>query len=397
MINRRGAVVNRLLVHCATALFLAVFALHLFCTKSSDNIVSGNSSETTDAVAYAYKADGTPAQGAKFAFVKEEGWFENLVSSLPIVVDSGFVGAGGRIEFLRSKVEECNIQIDDESQGALVNSASDLLDTDTIRLEPFRRLEGSVVGAEVEKLYLEGTSYASDVIEGEFIFDKICAGNFPVVAKLGGEQDGYYYTSAVDLDSDRQNLLVHSERITYDDFDDGDLNPALMDVLQGSSWFWISSDNAELYQPSGDSSLHEALEQGEHGLCIRTRFGSRGGADVYRVQVSSFLNSTRMLNLSSLDSIIVYARGNCELTLALERAPEGEVAVKAGYVLDVTDEWTRFAIDPNDATLSEYDVTMRPWDEIKDQVNMITIFGQNGDEFWVDEIQFVGLDFEELQ
>lgn len=370
-------------------LLAAAACLTAFCTG---DFAGGNSSETTDAVAYVYTSEGKPAQGAKYSFTRRESWFESLLSEQSRVLRSGYVDAEGRIAYRLADVQDCNIQINNDNEGAFVYKPTTLGKTDTVHLETLKKVEGTVSESNVERLYLSGTNYETEVVQGRFCFEKLPRGNLPVVAQVNGS---YHSGSSLNPDSLSQNITVRTDRIIYDDFDDGDNYPNVMDALRGSAWFWSTKDNCRLLQPTGDEHYKQAIVAGQKGYGLETRFESMTAEESY-AQVSSYLSRTRMLDLSALDSIVIHAKGNSSLMVALERvAPDGS-AIKTGYQLSVNESWTRFAIDPQNFYSNPYDPAMRPWDEIKAEVNMITVFAFGGSEFTIDGIELVGVKLEDL-
>ncbi|MFP4013940.1 MAG: hypothetical protein ACLFVQ_07655 [Chitinispirillaceae bacterium] len=375
--------------HLPAFLLAAAICLTFFCTG---DFAGGNSSETTDAVAYVYTSEGRPAQGAKYSFTRRERWFESLLSSQPRVQKSGYADAKGKITFRRADVQDCNMQIESENEGTFIYKDIPDNKADTVHLEALRKVEGSVSGASVEKLYLSGTSYETEVIQGRFRFEKLPRGSFPVIARVNGN---YHTGSSLNPDSLSQNITVRTDRIIYDDFDDGDNNPNVMDALEGSSWFWSTKEHSRLLQPTSDELYRQAIVAGQKGYGLQTRFEATTTTDDPYAQVSSYLSRTHMLDLSSLDSIVIHVRGNSSLILALERIAEDGTALKTGYPIEATSTWTRFAIDPQEFHDNPYDPTMRPWDEIKSEVNMITLFAFGGSEFAIDGIELVGLNLEE--
>ncbi|MFP4681639.1 MAG: hypothetical protein ACLFQB_14295 [Chitinispirillaceae bacterium] len=373
-----------------TILLLAAAAAGLFCTQ---DIAGGNSSETTDAVAYVYTSQGRPAQGVRYSFTRRESWFEKLTSLEPRVLKSGYVDAEGKIAFSPRNVRDCNIQLDGETEGAFVDKALSPGEADTVHLEALRKVEGTVSDASVEKLYLSGTSYETEVVEGRFCFDKLPRGHFQVFARVNGN---YHTGSSLDPDSTSQNIRVRTDRVIYDDFDDGDHYPNVMNALEGSSWFWSTKDHSRLLQPTSDENFKQAIVAGQKGYALQTRFETTTETDEPYAQVSSYLSRTKMLDLSSLDSIIIHVRGNSSLILALERIAEDGSALKVGYTIEAPDTWTRFAVDPGNFHENPYDPTMRSWNELKHEVNMITVFAFGGSEFAIDGIELVGVNLQEL-
>lgn len=102
------------------------------------------------------------------------------------------------------------------------------------------------------------------------------------------------------------------------------------------------------------------------------------------------------LNLSALDSIEFYAKGNGNVRLALENWENYDNGVKAASRWMALDSnWRRFVIQPSELCFDgdEKENCETAWDAVKDQVKQIHIFPSSGSEFFVDDIKLYGVLF----
>lgn len=99
------------------------------------------------------------------------------------------------------------------------------------------------------------------------------------------------------------------------------------------------------------------------------------------------------LNLSLLDSIEFYAKGNGDIRLTLENWENYEKATKAASDWVALDSvWTRYVFTPDDLCINglEKKDCKAAWGTVKGDVKQIHIFPNSGNEFYVDDIKLYG-------
>jgi len=99
------------------------------------------------------------------------------------------------------------------------------------------------------------------------------------------------------------------------------------------------------------------------------------------------------VNLSLLDSVEFYAKGNGNVRLTLENWESYESGTKAASTWMALDSnWRRFVIRPSELCINsdEKESCKTSWDAVKGQVKQIHIFPNSGNEFYIDDIKLYG-------
>lgn len=106
-------------------------------------------------------------------------------------------------------------------------------------------------------------------------------------------------------------------------------------------------------------------------------------------------------NLSLLDSIVFYAKGDGQIRVAVENwdkvSEELSMNLKAasGWLdLDST-KWQRYVIEPSDLVMNALDNAdgLKPWTYVRGWVKQLNFFAQGGSNFYIDDIKLYGVLF----
>lgn len=103
---------------------------------------------------------------------------------------------------------------------------------------------------------------------------------------------------------------------------------------------------------------------------------------------------TRFHRLGMLDSITLRARGKGVLRVALEDGRDSLGFAKAWAPVQLDSLWKRVVIKPSD--FDAPDQWNTGWQSVKDRINTFSVFGQQGTDFWVDDIVFHGVGPQDL-
>lgn len=103
---------------------------------------------------------------------------------------------------------------------------------------------------------------------------------------------------------------------------------------------------------------------------------------------------TRFHRMGMLDSITLRARGKGVLRVALEDGRDSLGFTKAWAPVMLDSSWKRVVIRPSD--FDPPDQWNTGWQSVKDRINTFSVFGQQGTDFWVDDIVFHGVGPQDL-
>ena len=106
-------------------------------------------------------------------------------------------------------------------------------------------------------------------------------------------------------------------------------------------------------------------------------------------------------NLSLLDSIVFYAKGDGQIRVAVENWDK--VSEELGMNLKAASEWInldsakwqRYVIEPSDLIMNALDNAdgLKPWTYVKGFVKQLNFFAQGGSNFYIDDIKLYGVLF----
>lgn len=105
--------------------------------------------------------------------------------------------------------------------------------------------------------------------------------------------------------------------------------------------------------------------------------------------VGSQLGKRPFHRFSGLDSITFWARGSGYLRIALENRFDLYNLTKAWQIYGVGTEWVRYSVKPSD--FMQMELYSYGWEIVKDQVNTLTFFAQNGTDLWIDDVRLHGI------
>lgn len=94
------------------------------------------------------------------------------------------------------------------------------------------------------------------------------------------------------------------------------------------------------------------------------------------------------MDLSNLDSVSFLARGDGRVSLAFDHWDDVDSAFtnKSWIHIEISSSWTRYVVKPSDFLKADSIGGNTGWDSVKKAVTNITFFGNNGKEFWLDDV-----------
>lgn len=184
-------------------------------------------------------------------------------------------------------------------------------------------------------------------------------------------------------DSTRQNV----SSVLLADFETGSL--VLGTPCGCNSWYMGHSPKTVIDTPR---SGIDSAGKGRSGKAYHLAYKAAVNPDWALVgsRLGDILNHPTH-RFGGLDSITFWARGNGTLRIALEDGRDTGTHSKAWRIIDSfpSTTWKRYRVRPSDFEIPTF--YSQGWQAVKDRINTITIFGQDGSDFWIDDIRLHGL------
>ncbi|MCI5600843.1 MAG: Ig-like domain-containing protein [Hallerella porci] len=364
----------------------AFVAFGLFACSDSTQAGGGIWDETQNTLAvHIVTASGNPAVSARV----------RLVTGTAVVEDSAVSDDEG-IARLKRPSSDGFIEVQEQlgvARGRVFMGDSLLRDT----LQKPATLQGVLTANESpQKLYLLGTSYSADVsASGNFSFENLPAGEYAILSASDSE---YVYWGASQVKANGDNAVTLAapaqDSALVDDFEKKD-GTNLFHALTGSSWWFTAADSLSEVVPSlplkalvrSDESF-----QGSQSLHFIFNVDSSAGAFAlcgFDIGVSQWQDSTTSYDLSELDSLSFYIRGQGHIIVQFAGFDETGAVADWDFEFDIPSktEWIRIAIPPRGN---------EDWEAIKSRMRTITFLSTSNAEIWLDQIVFYGVSVQKL-
>jgi hypothetical protein len=405
----------------------ALLSTGLLSACFQDDRVAGATSETTngDLKASVTHADGSPAARVRVLLVHDEDWLGKLAEGGSVVLDSAMTDANGSFSLRVPRKLRCNLQLDDQTEGALIRGANALLaaagtpvPVRKIGLAAFGSISGkarSDIGS-ARELRLAGTAYAAAIgADGGYAFDKVPAGSFAIVALI--KRDGVvhpFLTQSIDVAPGMhitgQDVGVAVDRILVDDFALGWKQTALGRILGDGLWY-TATDIGD----AGNSSIkvdYVTDSLAYDGTSVRAQYvlGSRlrNPWAIMGFNIGTSLKGN-VYDFTGLTAISFMAKGSGWVNVKfLSKAVSRDFAdsVHYYYPLHLPAEWTRITIPVDSLVRPAYTPDAAraiTWAQAAKEMATIDFTvelpqSDHGDTtvFWVDQIHLEGLPLEAI-
>ena len=100
-------------------------------------------------------------------------------------------------------------------------------------------------------------------------------------------------------------------------------------------------------------------------------------------------------DLSKLDSVEVWIKGDGDFEIVLETIVESDTNYKTSYKESVNKEWTRVVVTPEDFGAPD-NKSYHGWDVTRNKITRFTIFVYNGSDVWIDNVKMYGINLDDL-
>jgi len=274
-----------------------------------------------------------------------------------------------------------------------VLSAKEIEKLDTVELSATGSLVGRVT-LRSDMMYAYVGVYGMDVfvktdMNGSYVFPSL---------PVGDSVELYFVTKKMEklpvevkTVVDENTADFHAPSMTFENFEDS-----------FDYWYTATDSLGSFMKPSPkDSSIEKGVEydstrksnvfHGQYWL---------GNSSYAWVLVGTNLRD-HVWNLSLLDSIVFYAKGDGQIRVAVENwdkvSEELSMNLKAASEwkdLD-TAKWQRYVIEPSDFIMNALDNAegLKPWTYVKGWVKQLNFFAQGGSNFYIDDIKLYGVLF----
>ena len=274
-----------------------------------------------------------------------------------------------------------------------VLSAKEIEKLDTVELSATGSLVGRVT-LRSDMMYAYVGVYGMDVfvktdMNGSYVFPSL---------PVGDSVELYFVTKKMEklpvevkTVVDENTADFHAPSMTFENFEDS-----------FDYWYTATDSLGSFMKPSPkDSSIEKGVEydstrksnvfHGQYWL---------GNSSYAWVLVGTNLRD-HVWNLSLLDSIVFYAKGDGQIRVAVENWDK--VSEELGMNLKAASEWKdldtakwqRYVIEPSDFIMNALDNAegLKPWTYVKGWVKQLNFFAQGGSNFYIDDIKLYGVLF----
>ena len=188
-----------------------------------------------------------------------------------------------------------------------------------------------------------------------------------------------------------QNLRSRLTSVVLADFEQDTLRALL--PCNCNNWYADVSPGSTLLKPAAGKPIESAIVADPLGrrtwvLHVSYTAGPNNWA------LAGTRLGTRFHRMGMLDSITLRARGKGVLRVALEDGRDSLGFAKAWAPVALDSLWKRVVIKPSN--FDPPDQWNTGWLSVKDRINTFTVFGQQGTDFWVDDIVFHGVGPQDL-
>lgn len=328
--------------------FFATMLLTTFfwaCTESNPEL-TGATSETTNGIAFiVVDASHTPVANARIKLYSKE-----TIS----VIDSAATNSLGEAHF-------DTVISDGFIEGIAGNDSSlmvwEPLDTNQTRISllPAASITVRTGAAEADyaKLYetiaLQSTPYAATRNGNEYVFSRVPAGTFDIVAG-----DSLIATVSLENGTTADTLFRMpgiTQEFVFEDFEDGDSLNNIAKTVPNYGWYFNASNDAKWITPDSSNKFATAISGDEHGKYISLKFAL---GDSGFVLLGTHIGlDTGYYDLSKLTAVRLKVRGDCEFSVALEHFKDigNNKFRKALWKSKASEDWHEIVIRPGNETL----------------------------------------------
>ena len=192
------------------------------------------------------------------------------------------------------------------------------------------------------------------------------------------------------------SLITALNSVTILNFESGGAYNDIPAPMTKHDWYIQPHDSASISKELSSDKMN-GIEKADSSI-----FGKK----VLHVQYSADANKgqyvvigTRIADhqhdLSRLDSVEVWLKGDGDFQIILETIVESDTNYKTTYKGSVNKNWTRIAVKPSDFG-SPDKKSYHGWNVTRNKITRFTIFVYNGKDVWIDNVKMYGINVDDL-
>lgn len=359
--------------------FVPFLVAALVACGSSDH--AGTSTETTNGVAGIVHIANTPLAAAKVSLVRPDGSLSKFSARSDSTGHFAIEADSGRY----------NLLVETTDSSAMAWRYDVLTGRDT-SLSVGADAPGSwkINGANPnDSICILATPFcASADAQGTVLFPHLPVAAFTAV--LGGRPVASASIVAHDTALTREFIR---QQFILEDFDDGDARHLLAPLSGGEGWYLKVPNHTVLKYPASAQPFDLALvtQNAWKGRSLLVKYADTAAVP----QVPSLQIGLKMadsaLDLSTLDSLCFWARGDGLLQVALEEVVSPGVFRKSIRTVTLEKEWRQTSLVVSEFVGDSTYALHVPFREIGARIHLLTFFVAEGTELGLDQIRFTGV------
>ena len=180
--------------------------------------------------------------------------------------------------------------------------------------------------------------------------------------------------------------------LTLGDFEKGVAKSDLPYPLPATYWYFVASDSAMIDNNllSNFTNSLQPAGLGRTGYAVHLSYQA---TPPHWVLIGTGLGPEPHC-LAALDSVVFWARGEGQLSFALDNLSGPGTKAWVHLPLDTT--WTRYSVTPKDFLPAQEGTFNVGWDGLRDSVTNITFLINNGNNLWLDGVTLFGIGIDDL-
>ena len=192
------------------------------------------------------------------------------------------------------------------------------------------------------------------------------------------------------------SLVAALNSVEILNFESGTKYNALPAPLNNKFDWYIQPHDSATVKNNLDSKPTNGIEKadratfGKNGLHVQYQANKLGRYVVIGTRIAEHAHE-----LSRLDSVEVWLKGDGDYEIILETIVESDTNYKTTYKGSVNEKWTRVAVTPKDFTNAD-GKSYHGWNVTRNKITRFTIFVYNGSDIWIDNVRMYGINLDDL-
>lgn len=178
-------------------------------------------------------------------------------------------------------------------------------------------------------------------------------------------------------------------------------NQSNLGLLLGESWNFVISGSGNTQGPALNF-MDLCTSDADHGQVAHASL-STSDMDPWLVLGTVFGDETKGVNLSSMDSLVFWARGTCSFSVGFithDMIKLADYEYAKSPLLNLTEGWSRYTIPANDFQYPQSSDAAKlglTWENSATRVHFLQWDISGTCDFWLDDVQLVGSTYPDLK